>query len=142
MPSRLDSEYLSNLKAEAGMTNQEIAAASGVPLGTVGRILSGEAKNPTLLNAADVVSAMGGSLDALVGISAPSMLQAKQRTKECNAESCKAAVDAVVSSYDHAHELEHEAFRQAIRTKNLWLMVIFIYACITTVTLVITSLAN
>ena len=37
-------EELRRLKQETGMTNQQIADASGVPLGTVNRVLAGRAK--------------------------------------------------------------------------------------------------
>lgn len=47
-------EELRRLKQDSGMTNQQIANASGVPLGTVNRVIAGRAKNP----AYSTVSAM------------------------------------------------------------------------------------
>lgn len=53
-------EELRRLKQETGMTNQQIADASGVPLGTVNRVLAGRAKNP----AYSTVSAMRDAVSA------------------------------------------------------------------------------
>ena len=53
-------EELRRLKQETGMTNQQIADASGVPLGTVNRVLAGRAKNP----AYSTVSAMRDAMSA------------------------------------------------------------------------------
>lgn len=47
-------DELRRLKQDSGMTNQQIANASGVPLGTVNRVIAGRAKNP----AYSTVSAM------------------------------------------------------------------------------------
>ena len=39
-------ERLKQLKIELGYSNSKLSEASGVPLGTVNKILSGETKNP------------------------------------------------------------------------------------------------
>ena len=62
---------LTQLKEKSGLTNQQIADKSGVPLSTVTRIFNGQTDNPTYRNVADIVSALGGSLDAMEGIEHP-----------------------------------------------------------------------
>lgn len=56
--------YLNRLKEERNMTNQEIADLSGVPVGTVGRIFSGNAKNPGHEAVVAIVRALGGDMNA------------------------------------------------------------------------------
>lgn len=62
---------LKELKDKRGLTNQDIAELSRVPLSTVNRILSGQTDNPYFENVADIVIALNGSLDELVGIRSP-----------------------------------------------------------------------
>lgn len=62
---------LKELKDKRGLTNQDIAELSGVPLATVNRILSGQTPNPTFESVAEIVIALNGSLDELVGIRSP-----------------------------------------------------------------------
>lgn len=62
---------LKELKDKRGLTNQDIAELSRVPLSTVNRILSGQTDNPYFENVADIVIALNGSLDELVGILSP-----------------------------------------------------------------------
>ena len=42
----MEIKELKALKEEAGMTNEEIAKASGIPYSTVAKIFSGVTKNP------------------------------------------------------------------------------------------------
>lgn len=60
--------YLQDLQENSGISRRDIADRSGVPRSTVDRILSGESDDPKFQNVADIVIAMGGSLDELVGI--------------------------------------------------------------------------
>ncbi len=62
---------LKELKDKRGMTNQDIAELSQIPLATVNRILSGQTPNPTFESVAEIVIALNGSLDELVGIRSP-----------------------------------------------------------------------
>ena len=57
-------ETLKNMKSEQNLTLQQISSASGVPLSTVNRILSGQTENPSFRDVAAIVAAMDGSLDA------------------------------------------------------------------------------
>ncbi len=102
------SEYLNNLKAEKHFTNQQIADLSGVPIGTVNRLLSGQAENPTFFNVADIVKVLGGSLDAIAGIS-------------CDQTSSKNYI------YDKSHEDRLVMiYSQSLRDKNKWIIALFI----------------
>lgn len=61
-------EKLKALKMSKNLTIQEISEKSGVPSSTVSRIFSGQTDNPSFQNICDIVIAMEGSLDELVGI--------------------------------------------------------------------------
>ncbi len=56
-------EELRRLKQDSGMTNQQIANASGVPLGTVNRVLAGRAKNPAYSTVSAMRDAMSDTGD-------------------------------------------------------------------------------
>lgn len=64
-------KMLKELKSLKQLTNQQIADLSGVPLSTVSRIFNGQTENPNIQTIADIVGAMGGSLDELLGIRQP-----------------------------------------------------------------------
>ena len=51
-------ETLKNMKSEQNLTLQQISSASGVPLSTVNRILSGQTENPSFRDVAAIVAAM------------------------------------------------------------------------------------
>lgn len=59
---------LRELKEKSGMSVQQIAAKSGVPASTISRILSGQTDSPGIQTIVDLVRAMGGSLDEVLGL--------------------------------------------------------------------------
>jgi transcriptional regulator with XRE-family HTH domain len=59
---------LRELKEKSGMSVQQIAAKSGVPASTISRILSGQTDSPGCQTLVDLVRAMGGSLDEVLGL--------------------------------------------------------------------------
>ena len=71
------STQLKELKDKRKLTNQQLAELSGVPVGTINRILSGQTDNPSFQTVCYIVMAMDGSLDELVGISEPEKVPAK-----------------------------------------------------------------
>ena len=71
------STQLKELKDKRKLTNQQLAELSGVPVGTINRILSGQTDNPSFQTVCDIVMVMDGSLDELVGISEPEKVPAK-----------------------------------------------------------------
>lgn len=64
-------DKLTELKNSRGLTNQQISDLSGVPLSTVTRIFNGQTDNPNIQTVADIVSAMGGSVDEVLGLKPP-----------------------------------------------------------------------
>lgn len=61
---------LKEAKKRSGMTNEELSAASGVPVGTLKKIFSGDTKEPKLPALMSIASALDTSVDYLVyGIS-------------------------------------------------------------------------
>ena len=61
-------DKLTELKNRRNLTNQQISDLSGVPLSTVTRIFNGQTDNPNIQTVADIVSAMGGSVDEILGL--------------------------------------------------------------------------
>ena len=58
-------EQLRKYKEELHLTNQTLSDLSGVPLGTINRILSGQTSNPNWQTICDLASAKNISLDRL-----------------------------------------------------------------------------
>lgn len=56
-------ENLRRLKKSSGMTLDQIADESGVPLGTLNKLFSGQTKDPQLSTVSAVVHCMGYTLD-------------------------------------------------------------------------------
>ena len=97
------------LKEKRGLTNQQLADLSGVPVGTVNRILSGQTDNPSFQTICDLVMAMNGSLDELAGIEkAPEGPEAKAR-----------------ASQDLIH-----LYETMIEHKNRWIHRLFVLSCL------------
>jgi transcriptional regulator with XRE-family HTH domain len=62
-------QKLRQMRDNCGMTSKELAEKSGVPLGTVNRLLSSGNESGGIQTVYELVKAMGGSLDELMGIS-------------------------------------------------------------------------
>lgn len=61
-------KYLAALKNQQNLTWQEISDISNVPVPTLRNIFSGDTSNPGISTVAAIVSAMGGSLDKMMGL--------------------------------------------------------------------------
>ncbi|MBQ6893003.1 MAG: helix-turn-helix domain-containing protein, partial [Clostridia bacterium] len=59
------SERVKFIKKEKGITNDALSAASGIPLGTLGKLLSGFTEEPKLSTAIALADALGCSLEYL-----------------------------------------------------------------------------
>lgn len=59
------SERVKLLKKEKGITNEALAEATGIPLGTLGKLLSGYTEEPKLSTAVAIADALGCSLEYL-----------------------------------------------------------------------------
>lgn len=108
-------ESIKREKEKRGITNQSIADMSGVPIGTVNRLLSGFTENPTFSNVADICIAMGISIDEAIGIK-----EHKQETA-ANCEKCGFT----------------ELYERAIAKKERWIVALFCYAVMVSVWLFI-----
>lgn len=64
-------EKIKEIKESRNLTNTEIASLSNIPLATVTRILNGSTPNPTFETIASIATAIGASLDELVGLKDP-----------------------------------------------------------------------
>lgn len=56
-------EIINQLKKERGLTNEELSAKSGVPLGTLSKITSGITKDPKLETLKAIAKVLNCSLD-------------------------------------------------------------------------------
>lgn len=83
---------LGSLMEQHGFTNQSMADASGVPLGTVSGIRSGKIANPSFESVAAMLRAMGESLDAFVGAPPPAQAEADPLTAAHSTEAEKRAI--------------------------------------------------
>ena len=92
------------LKEKRKLTTQQLSDLSGVPVGTINRILSGQTDNPSFQTVCDLVMAMDGSLDELVG-----------------AEKKAQASQEILRLYE-----------EMIATKNAWLLRLFVCLCVVT----------
>lgn len=83
---------LGALMEQHGFTNQSMADASGVPLGTVSGIRSGKIANPSFEAVTAMLRAMGESLDAFVGVSPPAQTEADPLSAPHSTEADKRAI--------------------------------------------------
>ena len=64
-------ERLKELKDKSKLTNAEIAKLSDLPLTTVTRVFNGSTPNPTFETFSHIATALGVSLDEIVGLKSP-----------------------------------------------------------------------
>lgn len=60
-------ERLTEMKQDAGLSNRKLAELSGVPEGTVNKILSGNTTRPSFEDVEAIVRAMGRGIDEIFG---------------------------------------------------------------------------
>lgn len=106
---------LKQLKEKRRLTNQQLADLSGVPIGTVNRILSGQTDNPSFQAVCDMVMAMDGSLDELVGIKEETFSPTER----------KSAGKEIIQLYEGI-----------IADKNKWMVRLFTCCCVLTLVLI------
>ena len=107
-------ETLKNMKSEQNLTLQQISSASGVPLSTVNRILSGQTENPSFRDVAAIVAAMDGLLDSNVMQLLLSMQNYYAKT-----------LDAARQQYMRELENKDKQYRDILTDKNRWLRRMF-----------------
>lgn len=124
-------DHLKVIKEVSGMTYQEIADTSNVPIQTVKRVFSGGSDSPSYPTIVSIVKAMGGSLDRMEGIlphtSEPPKIEdpVLQRI-----ESANAAIVAVLQKRLQDHKI-------SIRRSQKWLLRLFITCIVLVVFIVI-----
>lgn len=128
-------KYLKELKDTSKMTMQQISEESGVPISTVERILNGKTEQPAFQTVCDIIIALNGSVDALVGIKEES---SSDTLTKCDINSC-----AIIKLYErqkHQDEEREESmkaiyedriasteqfYKEEIELKEIWLRRLF-----------------
>lgn len=105
----MTSDYLKALKLKKNLTNQELSDLSGVPVGTINRIMANQTDNPSFQTVCDIVIALDGSLDELAGI---------RPKKDNEAENAK-----------YTPEIE-AIYKQMIHSKDKWIFRLFVFSCV------------
>ena len=67
----MDLQILRQLKKQKKMTNQQLSIASGVPLGTVNKLMSGVTDNPKLPTVQAIAKALGTTVDGITNDTMP-----------------------------------------------------------------------
>lgn len=120
-------ETLKNMKSEQNLTLQQISSASGVPLSTVNRILSGQTENPSFRDVAAIVAAMDGSLDAITGLQKlesenGQLLDSNVMQLLLSIQNYYAkTLDATRQQYMRELESKDKQYRDILTDKNRWL---------------------
>ena len=99
---------LKRLKDKRKLTNQQLSDLSGVPIGTINRIMAGQTDNPSFQTVCDIVMAMGGSLDEVAGI----------QSKETPAENSLPSKDILA------------LYQSMLSSKDMWLRRLFVTCCV------------
>lgn len=118
-------KYLTALKESTGLSWAELAAATKLPDSTIRKIFSGETADPRLETISLIVSAMGGSLDAMLS-GRPEMRDAEINALNLLRESYESRIQDIKSST--------KAFTDSLKKDKTML---FIIACTQTVLLVL-----
>ena len=123
------SAKLRALRDAKGVTNHELADISGVPESTVSRLMSGQTDNPSLANVCDIVRALDGSMDEVMGLASPV---------------AKTEPDALQELIEKWNRLEAglEHLHRALAVKDRWIMRMFTYSCILTLLFIATLIAG
>ena len=120
-------ETLKNMKSEQNLTLQQISSASGVPLSTVNRILSGQTENPSYRDVAAIV----GSLDAITGLQKlesenGQLLDSNVMQLLLSMQNYYAkTLDAARQQYMRELENKDKQYRDILTDKNRWLRRMF-----------------
>jgi DNA-binding helix-turn-helix protein len=114
-------DYLRMLKEKKNVTNQELSDLSGVPIGTINRIMARQTDNPSFQTVCDIVIALDGSLDDLAGI---------KSTVEKEGHNTALSMEMV------------QMYRHIIATKDKWIHRLFICLCCLIVFILVVLIAD
>ena len=121
-------ETLKNMKSEQNLTLQQISRASGVPLSTVNRILSGQTENPSFRDVAAIVAAMDGSITGLQKSESENgqLLDSNVMQLLLSMQNYYAkTLDATRQQYMRELENKDKQYRDILTDKNRWLRRMF-----------------
>ena len=139
---------IKEMKIRSGMTNQQVADKSGVPIGTVNRVMADQVQNPNFETISAIVMALGGSIDEVVGhtptivplgnaAEAEQSSQPEQVVPQEQLQQKESPADYVQSDLVRGYEMLLEerlkviaAKNQIIEEKNQWIKRLFILCCI------------
>lgn len=139
---------IKEMKIRSGMTNQQVADKSGVPIGTVNRVMADQVQNPNFETISAIVMALGGSIDEVVGhtptiVSLGNAAEAEQSSQpeqvvpQEQLQQKESPADYVPSDLVRGYEMLLEerlkviaAKNQIIEEKNQWIKRLFILCCI------------
>lgn len=151
--AEMNLEYLESLKNRSGLTQRQIADRTGVPIGTIGRILSGETVDPGVLTISELVYALGGSMDELMG-HAPHDQHQRQIQITTMHDSimsmCRDTFDTALNNsrdsfknafaqMQNVYEQKSKRDEEIIRDKNHWIKVLFYYTISITLAYIVTT---
>ena len=111
-------EKLRQLKESSHMSTQQIAEKSGVPASTISRILSGQTDSPGCQTIAELVKAMGGSLDEMMGIKDPKPKEAEKPKGD----------EALIALYERQLASKDKAFRAMLIVCGVLICVVIVIA--------------
>jgi transcriptional regulator with XRE-family HTH domain len=114
------SEQLRELREKSGMTINDIAERSGVPIATVKRVLHGEVERHNFETIVAIVRAMGGSVDELVGMDIPRAEETKSQPTSAADDTAQFYISAIKNL-----QWQLEETRGRIKTYQKWLVRIF-----------------
>lgn len=131
---------LRKMKKDLGLSNQELADLSTVPIGTVNRVLAGGVEMPNFQTIRDLTKAMGGSLDDIAGFTAAEPLPAEEHEASRPTEAPGRPVPDAQEQEKLAHSLSPDAIhaydallkerQKEVETKEVWLKRLFITCCV------------
>lgn len=116
----LDMNYIDKLHRRTNMTHQQISDKSGVPIGTVSRVMSGQTKDPSFATVASIVTALGGSLDQMAGI------EIMHETIH------NSPADTVIAVSREAYQNSYRSLLEHMASKDKWIWIMFVYCCVLT----------
>ena len=133
---------LKKRKEELGLTNKELSTLSGVPYGTVCRVLSKMDGTPNLQTLKDLAQALNVSIDGAIGLGTgqESAEQSGEQGAHTSSEDVAAEdsradpkiIKTIISSYDALLEERQrmlDAKDMALASKEKWLVRLFITCC-------------
>lgn len=123
------SSYLRDLKEKSKMSIRELSDKTGIPECTLNRIINGQTDNPGFQNVADIVIALGGSLDDIAGIPHPPAKMPDEVNK---------LYALIISANERLEALNHaiEHIQHILAIKDKWIQRMFVYCCVITFMLV------